>query len=150
MDAQYESHWIERAKRQVRDVYDAKYALHGHGVSQSPREDYADGSSIQRAMRKRAFENVDELSLYEDGFPAPGTVDPLAWWKLHDAEFPGIARMSLDMLAIPATTAQVERIFSLAKLILTDGRSNLDAELAGKIACLGSWFRDAGIRNVKK
>jgi hAT family C-terminal dimerisation region/BED zinc finger len=149
MDAQYESHWIERAKSQVRDVYSAKYALHGHGVSQAPREDHATGSSIQRAMRKRARENVDELSLYEDGFPAAGTVDPLAWWKLHEAEFPGICRMSLDMLAIPATTAQVERIFSLAKLILTDGRSNLDAELAGKIACLGSWLRDVGLKPVK-
>jgi hypothetical protein len=29
--------------------------------------------------------------------------------------------MSLDVLSIPATTARVERIFSLAKLILTDG-----------------------------
>jgi hypothetical protein len=111
MDVQYESHWIERAKCQVRDVYKAKYALHGHCVSQSPREDYADAGSIQMTMRKRECENVDELSLYEDVFPAPGTVDPLVWWKLHDAERPWIARMSLDMLAILATTAQVVMLF---------------------------------------
>jgi hypothetical protein len=48
------------------------------GVSQSPREDHADRSSIKRAIMKRACENADELSRYEDGFPAPGTVDPLA------------------------------------------------------------------------
>jgi hAT family C-terminal dimerisation region len=53
--------------------------------------------------------------------------------------------MSLDMLAIPATTANVKRFFSQAKLILTDGRSVLDAELAGKMASLGSWYRQLGI-----
>ena len=66
-------------------------------------------------------------------------------WNMYATEFPGLARMSLDLTAIPATTAQVERVFSQAKLILTDGRSVLDAELAGKIASLGSWFRELGI-----
>ena len=64
---------------------------------------------------------------------------------MHATEFTCLARMSLDLLAIPATTAQVERVFSQAKLILTDGRSVLDAELAGKIASLGSWFHELGI-----
>jgi hAT family C-terminal dimerisation region len=53
--------------------------------------------------------------------------------------------MSLDMLAIPATTANVERDFSKAKLILTDRSSLLDADVAGNIASMGSWFRDLGI-----
>jgi hypothetical protein len=52
------------------------------------------------------------MSLYEDVYPAPGAADPLAWWKLHDAEFPGTYRMSLDVLSIPATTSEVEMIFS--------------------------------------
>jgi hypothetical protein len=52
------------------------------------------------------------------------------WWKRHATEFPGHSRMSLDMLAILETTANVERIFSQAKLMLTDGRSVLDAKLA--------------------
>jgi hypothetical protein len=88
---------------------------------------------------------MNEFSLYEDGYPAPTGSDPIAWWKLHETEFLGIARMSLDMLAIPATTANVERFFSKAKLILTEGRSLLDAGVAGKIASIGSWFRDLGI-----
>ena len=64
---------------------------------------------------------------------------------MHATEFPGLERMSFDLMAIPATTAQVERVFLQAKLILTDGRIVLDAELAGKIASLGSWFRELGI-----
>jgi hAT family C-terminal dimerisation region/BED zinc finger len=145
LDAKYENDWIEKAKSQVREVYTAKYALHSHTVTQLSGDRVEKGDSVQRAMRKRTHSNMNELSLYEDGYPAPIGADPLAWWKLHETEFPGIARMSLDMLAIPATTANVERVFSKAKLILTDGRSLLDADVAGKIASMGSWFRYLGI-----
>jgi hypothetical protein len=89
---------------------------------------------------------LDELTIYREGIVAHISVDPLMWWKTHATEFPGLSRMSLDMLAIP-TKANVERIFSQAKLILTDGRSVLDAELPGKIASLGSWVRELGIEN---
>jgi hypothetical protein len=96
-------------------------------------------------MRKGTHSNMNELSLYEDGYPASNGADPLAWCKLHETEFSGLARMSLHMIAIPATTENVERVFSKAKLILTDGHSLLDADVAGSIASMGSWFRDLGI-----
>ena len=64
---------------------------------------------------------------------------------MHATEFIGLVWMILDLLDIPATTAQMESVTFQAKLILTDGRSVLDAELAGKIASLGSWFRELGI-----
>jgi hAT family C-terminal dimerisation region len=150
LDAKYENDWIEKAKSQVRDVYTAKYALHSHIVSQLSSDRVEKGDSVQRAMTKRTHSYMNDLSLYEDGYPAPIGADPLAWWKLHETEFPGIARMSLDMLAIPATTANVERVFSKAKLILTDGCSLLDADVAGKIASMGSWFRDLGIGKETK
>jgi hypothetical protein len=144
-EAGYEDEWIARAREQVREVYNTRYALHGRAISQSAGTVSGSEDSVQRAMKKRAIFASDELSLYQQGGPAPSNFDPLTWWSMHSAEFPGLARMSLDLLAIPATTAQVERVFSQTKLILTDGRSVLDAELAGKIASLGSWFRELGI-----
>jgi hAT family C-terminal dimerisation region len=111
----------------------------------SGRNGAEDEDSIQRAMNKRACIATDEVTLYAQGAVAHVSSDPLLWWKTHAAEFPGLARMSLDMLAIPATTANVERDFSQAKLILTDGRSVLDAELAGKMSSLGFWSRQLEI-----
>jgi hypothetical protein len=85
-------------------------------------------------MRKRARTITDELSVYEQGSPASASSDTLEWWKLYAGEFPATTRMSIDMLAIPATISDVERIFSLAKLMIIDRRSSIDSEAAGKIA----------------
>jgi hypothetical protein len=55
---------------------------------------------------------MNVLSLYEDGYPAAIGADALAWWKLHETEFTGIDRMSLDMLAFSAKTANVESVLT--------------------------------------
>jgi hAT family C-terminal dimerisation region len=144
-DAGYEPIWIHKARCQVEDVYNSRYALHGRKIILSGRNGAEEEASIQRAMKKRACVATDEVTLYAQGVVAHVSSDPLAWWKTHAAEFPGLARMSLDMLTIPASTANVERVFSQAKLIVTDARSVLDAELAGKMASLGSWYRQLGI-----
>jgi hypothetical protein len=67
-------------------------------------------------MRPRILDNGDEISLYEQG--QVGDEDPLHWWKIHESTFPGLAKMSQDMLAVPATKASAERVFSQAKLLL--------------------------------
>jgi hAT family C-terminal dimerisation region len=145
MEAGYEDEWIARAREQVQEVYDTRYALHSRAISRIVNIVAGSEDSVQRAMKKQACIASDELSLYLQGGPALSNFEPLIWWSMHSAEFPGLARMSLDLLAIPETTVQVERVFSQANLILTFGRSVLDAELAGKIASLGSWFRELGI-----
>jgi hypothetical protein len=138
----------QEAQSQVDEVYNSRYALHGPTVQLLCGHEVTEQEdSIQRAIRKRARISSDELTIYREGTVAQISAAPLMWCKTHATEFPGLNRMSLDMLAIPATTANVEMIFWQAKLILTYGRSVLDAELAGKIAILGSWLRELGIEN---
>jgi hAT family C-terminal dimerisation region len=137
----------QKAQSQVDEVYISRYALHGRTVQLlSGHEHIEHEDSIQRAMRKRARISSDELTIYREGIVAHISADPLMWWKTHTTGFPGLSCMSLDMLAIPATTENVEMIFSQAKLILSEGRSVLDAELAGKMASLGSWQGCSNIR----
>ena len=44
--------------------------------------------------------------------------DPLTWWKFHETSFPIISKLARKYLAIPASTAPSERVFSTAKNIL--------------------------------
>ena len=48
---------------------------------------------------------------------ANSPIDPLAWWKMYDGQFPPIAKLARKYLAIPASSAPSERVFSRAKLI---------------------------------
>ena len=56
---------------------------------------------------------------------AAGDTDPLMWWKQHVQEFPRLARMTSQYLAVPATSASPERLFSSAGLVKGDLRGSL-------------------------
>ncbi|ODQ72320.1 hypothetical protein LIPSTDRAFT_71821 [Lipomyces starkeyi NRRL Y-11557] len=61
--------------------------------------------------------------------------------------------MALDVLSIPAMSAEPERLFSSAKITITDRRNRLGIETIEAIECLKSWldkdstvsFTDSGL-----
>ena len=53
------------------------------------------------------------------------TTDPLQWWKKWGSKFPNLAQLARRYLAMPATSAPVERLFSVAGLVATAKRSRL-------------------------
>jgi hypothetical protein len=50
---------------------------------------------------------------------------PLQWWKLHYRRFPELARLARLYLSIPASSAEVERLFSASGRIITEERARL-------------------------
>jgi hypothetical protein len=48
--------------------------------------------------------------------------------------------MALDILSIPAMAAEPERLFSRAKITITDCRSSLSIEAIEATECLKSWL----------
>jgi hypothetical protein len=52
--------------------------------------------------------------------------DLLLWWKVHGSTYPHLAMMARQFLGCPATSASVERIFSVAGLLFDDLRRSLD------------------------
>ena len=59
--------------------------------------------------------------------------DPLVWWKKNQAVYPILSRLAMVYLAVQATSASSERIFSLASRIISSQRNRLDPSLAGKM-----------------
>lgn len=49
--------------------------------------------------------------------------------------------MALDILSIPAIAAELERLFSSAKITITDCRNSLEIEAIEAIECLKLWLR---------
>ena len=49
--------------------------------------------------------------------------------------------MAIDLLSIPAMSAEVERLFFSSKLTISDKRNHLMATTIEAVECLKSWFR---------
>jgi hypothetical protein len=62
--------------------------------------------------------------------------DVLTFWKLNANELPNLAKIARQMHSIPATSASVERQFSIAGLTLTDRRSCLDPDQLDNMICI--------------
>ena len=59
--------------------------------------------------------------------------DPLEWWKKNQLKYPYLARLASLYLAVPATSAPSERIWSRASRILTLKRANLKEKVAQRM-----------------
>ena len=83
-----------------------------------------------------------ELSLYlrEPILPMThedGTfTNPLDWWRVNATRFPLVAKLAMQILAIPATSAPAERVFSLAGITIANDRARLLPENANELLFL--------------
>jgi len=90
-------------------------------------EDGEKGASAGRVLL-RPGEDAVLLRPGEDGASA-GKLDVkaniLMWWKLHAMRFPYLSRLARRYLTMPATSASVERLFSVADQVVTVKRARL-------------------------
>jgi hAT family C-terminal dimerisation region len=63
--------------------------------------------------------------------------DPLEYWNYRIRPQPDLARFALDMLALPVSSAECERVFSSAKLLITNRCLKPDIIEANE--CLKAW-----------
>ena len=87
------------------------------------------------------FIATDVIRLKEDE-----EFDVLAYWNERYHSQPDLAHMALDILAVPPMSDEIERIFSSAKLLLTDRRSRLKMDIIEANECLRSWYGRPGKR----
>lgn len=59
---------------------------------------------------------------------APVKVDPTDWWRQNEGTYPLHAKLAKIYLAIPASSASCERLFSVAGNVLTKRRASLSPE----------------------
>ena len=59
--------------------------------------------------------------------------DPLKWWKENQGLYPILARLARVYLALQATSAPSERVFSVASRLIGNKRTRLSPSIAGKM-----------------
>ena len=100
------------------------------------------GDFLAEIYQSGAVVKGDELQNYLDAkWAVHQDQDILMWWKDHTGEYPAVSAMARDFLAIPATSASVERAFSGAKRLVSSDRCSLKANTIEACMCLRSWLR---------
>ncbi|ODQ71005.1 hypothetical protein LIPSTDRAFT_73577 [Lipomyces starkeyi NRRL Y-11557] len=115
-------------------------------------------NSFQKWAEKKRGSSLeqDEYSRYLVAPVLPEVTDPRAWWlePTQRKSYSALSIMALDVLSIPAIrSAEPERLFSSAKITITDRRNRLGIETIEAIECLKSWlgkdstvsFADSGL-----
>jgi len=100
------------------------------------------GTQAERMMAKRPrIDPPDELHDYLTSRPAVAKVDVLQWWKTNCIAYPRLSEVARDYLAVPATGAPVERVFSGGTDMVSPKRGCLAADTIRACLCLKSWLR---------
>ena len=109
----------KKARKTLGSLASMRKIKHSSSPAQSPRDRAA--SEIARYLQ---FPTI-----YRDD-------DPLQWWKFHENDFPLLSQYARRYLAIPASSAPTERLFSKAGQILTAKRVQLKPNKANMLVFL--------------
>jgi hypothetical protein len=88
-------------------------------------------TKVQREMEM--YVNLDQEKLQSD---------PLVWWNKHQGTLPNLAYLARCYLAIPATSAPSERVFSVATRLIDKKRNSINPEMAGDCLFVADQWKD--------
>lgn len=75
----------------------------------------------------------DEWNRFKQEMVLNPKKSPFDWWKKKQVAYPTLAVLARQFLAVQATSAPSERLFSRASRIISNNRTRLDPEVAGKL-----------------
>jgi hypothetical protein len=67
-------------------------------------------------------------------------IDPLEWWKTEAPKFPLLAGFARHYLAVPATSTESERMFSLAGAVVSPMRTRLGPARVNELVVIRSYY----------
>ena len=76
------------------------------------------------------------------GEAACNALNPLEFWATQGLSFPILAGVAARILSIPATSASVEQMFSIAGRISCASRASLSSSHVNELCCLHNWLVD--------
>lgn len=89
--------------------------------------------------RHKFIQLEDEVKEYLLAPLVDERTDILVFWRSNRSNWPVLSRMAMCMLAIPASAAPSERVFSSGSRVMSDYRSSMTNQNFEAQICLKSW-----------
>src|SRR3954463_11392598 len=86
-----------------------------------PKPQSSNSSENMNSLSQRLFKHqhvnneIDEFQLYNLSPVSSPDTNPLEFWKINESQYPKLAHMARDYLAIPSTSVPSEQCFSIGK-----------------------------------
>ena len=97
--------------------------------------------------KKAASTDGDDIGVFmaQEAIEYEGTA--LEWWTRPEqrTRYPRLCQMAIDLLSIPASSAEPERAFSGARRTVSWDRAKMTCESVEKVECIGNWLREGHI-----
>jgi hypothetical protein len=151
IDGNWPAEWVPMAKVQMQEFWQTEYK--STAIAIPILEAMAPPQNTFRQWqqkRERSVLDIDEYFKYLQAPVLPAVTDAHAWWlePTQQKTYPALSIMALDILSIPAMSAEPERLFSGAKITITDRRNRLGIESIQAVECCKSWLCDNSIPYV--
>jgi hypothetical protein len=125
---------------EVRQVLADAFFDHVH----HPRTQNLFGDDVPVAAVSRHEQFMNQfVSVATDFYDFPQLPkDCLVWWREHGHEYPLVAFVARSVLCAMASSAETERLFSVAAFVVNKWRNRLTGERAGRLITLSRLLRD--------
>lgn len=137
--------WLVEWKEKVEDFWASTYRMKDNETdfipSSSPK--LSDNLYVAHLQSKKLTKVAkDEYARYLSLPPVDDVRDPRSWWlePTQQKLYPNLSKMALDLLTIPAMSADAERIFSGCKLQMTHRRNRMSVKVLEALELLKSWM----------
>ena len=104
--------------------------------------------------KSRTAKPLDEFAAYLKEtpitVPSNSKLNLIQWWADKREIYPTLSQLALDVLSIPSMAAECERVFSGAKLMISDRRRRLGPDIIQAVQCLRQWWRCAMISDKRE
>jgi hypothetical protein len=139
----WDPQWQEAARVQMKEFWEKSYKPSPTNPpplcelsSRRPKNDFF------KWLDDSQDEVVDEYEQYCADPIVLGVHQGLDWWMetTQQKRYPNLSKMAMDILSIPAMSADPERLFSGAKITITDRRNRLGITSIQAVECLKSWM----------
>ncbi|CEJ83197.1 hypothetical protein VHEMI03217 [[Torrubiella] hemipterigena] len=153
----WKNDWVEDAQTAVQKVWEEEYKQLDCPSLVSPPQSQQSEKKKENRFKSWSRQHIkvpEVIDEYKRYYKEPvmemdpdEVFNPIEWWQESTKQkmYPNLSKMALDLLLIPAMSAEVERLFSSCKITITERRNRIGIDAVEAIECLKSWLRENNV-----
>jgi hypothetical protein len=147
--------WKDVIITNVKTYFKQEYPIDSQVLEERPKKkknkepDFLDLFPRKRTTTSSPLSDKDDFDAYITGEPTDFDDENkeavFLWWRTLGPA--SLRRRALDLLSIPAMSAEIERVFSSAKRLITADRNHLNPETIENLSLLKYWYRHGIVKD---